>query len=61
MLLQLLNDDRIAFIAFHFFAAGIVTGILLMRSKVKKMKEMMTELEHELQNQYEEKIIKQRN
>lgn len=61
MLLQLLNDDRITFIAFHFFSAGVVTGIFIMRSKLKKMKEMMTELERELQNQHQEKIIKLRN
>lgn len=61
MLLQLLNDDRALFLAFHFFIAGVITGILLMRSKLKAMKEMITELERELHNQYEENVMQLKN
>lgn len=57
MLLQLLNDDRALFLAFHFFIAGVITGIFLVRSKITRMKETIAELERELQKEYEDNMI----
>ena len=57
MFIQLLNDERAVFIAFHFFIAGMFAGIFLMRSQIKKMKKNIQSLERELQREYEENII----
>ena len=57
MFMQLLNDERAVFIAFHFFFAGVFAGIFLMRYQIKKMKKNIQSLERELQREYEDNII----
>lgn len=57
MFIQLLNDERAVFIAFHFFFAGVFAGIFLMRYQIKKMKKTIQSLERELQKEYEDNII----
>ena len=58
MVLQLLEDERTIFIAFHFFIAGVFAGIFLLRSQLKEMKKTIHELEQELQQEYEDKVIR---
>lgn len=57
MLIQLLNDENLLFLAVNFFLAGLITGILIMRVKLSKLKKKLIELDEELQKQYDDKLI----
>lgn len=57
MLIQLLNDEHLLFLAVNFFLAGLITGILIMRVKLSKLKKKLIELDEELQKQYDDKLI----
>lgn len=57
MLIQLLNDENLLFLAVNFFLAGFITGILLMRAKLSKLKKKLLELDGELQKQYDDTLL----
>lgn len=57
MLIQLLNDENLLFLAVNFFLAGLITGILIMRVKLSKLKKKLIELDEELQKQYDDTLL----